>query len=776
MIIEKIHIKSFGMLTDFILEFSPTINVIEGENESGKSTIAAFIRYMLYGFDNDTDKNTLDERNKRINWESKTAEGSMYVRVKDKRYLISRTTARVESAGRISYKEDSSITDLETGTLAFGKVPAGEVFFGVDSALFDNTAYIGQIGDSTICEGSVKESIENILFSGSEKINTQRAASKVSVKMENLLHQGGSGGVIYDLMRRGDELEDGYLAASTANKEILEKEARLHELRALRQDQIDKKERFTDLDFCYRNVQIIQSFDKLHDYEEQYSKKCEEYTAFTMKNTKNGYTPTHGYLSDITLARTGVDNTYRQLNAANENYDRQKSAIGITKDIENAIAISDTMGKEEVVRNNVKTVRHSEIKNVFTLIATSILFVSSLLLEFLATDGFKNTLAVIAFALIGALSLGASVAVASFIYKNKARILKIAEKFSTSSYQELLMRIDVIAAARDKRDKLVKSINDAALAVETAKKNYEDAKITLLETVLRWGEEFPSSNLNAFLDDLETRVRAFLAEDKRLLDERMELEIKVRTLREELCGKSEIDIRAQVPPFKRKVLFEVSRDEILAGISACEDEIREYERLAEIVEDELSELKMNVQDPAILYAKMDQNDSKIEELRTQHRAYYYALKAIEGASDKLREEVSPRLAEFSAELMGIMTNNKYTELTVDDGLNLSFKNYDGEEKTVDYLSRGTRDLSYVSLRMALIDMLYTEKPPVCFDESFAHQDNIRAKSMMEAISHLAKDGYQSIIFTSRQRESNLAKEKDEGAGLIKISRSRPRLV
>jgi uncharacterized protein YhaN len=338
------------------------------------------------------------------------------------------------------------------------------------------------------------------------------------------------------------------------------------------------------------------------------------------------------------------------------------------------------------------------------------------------------------------------------------------------------MRIDVIAAARDKRDKLVKSINDAALAVETAKKNYEDAKITLLETVLRWGEEFPSSNLNSFLDELEGRVRSFLSEEKRLLDERMELEIKVRTLREELCGKSEIDIRAQVPPFKRKVLFEVSRDEILAGISACEDEIREYERLAEIVENELSELKMNVQDPAILYAKMDANDSKIEELRTQHRAYYYALKAIESARDKLREEVSPRLAEFSADLMGIMTNNKYTELNVDDGLHLSFKNYDGEEKTVDYLSTGTRDLSYVALRMALIDMLYSEKPPVCFDESFVHQDNIRAKSMMEAISHLAKDGYQSIIFTSRQRESNLAKEKDEGAALIKVSRNRPRLI
>ena len=87
MIIEKIYIKTFGMLTDFALEFSPTINVIEGENESGKSTIAAFIKYMLYGFDNENVPGALDERNKRINWQTGTAEGTMYVKVM--RYLLS---------------------------------------------------------------------------------------------------------------------------------------------------------------------------------------------------------------------------------------------------------------------------------------------------------------------------------------------------------------------------------------------------------------------------------------------------------------------------------------------------------------------------------------------------------------------------------------------------------------------------------------------------------------------------------------------------------------
>ena len=51
MVIEKIIIKSFGLINDMTLEFSDKVNVIEGQNESGKSTIAAFIKYMLYGFD-----------------------------------------------------------------------------------------------------------------------------------------------------------------------------------------------------------------------------------------------------------------------------------------------------------------------------------------------------------------------------------------------------------------------------------------------------------------------------------------------------------------------------------------------------------------------------------------------------------------------------------------------------------------------------------------------------------------------------------------------------
>ena len=85
MIIEKIVIKSFGLITDLTLEFSEKVNVIEGQNESGKSTIAAFIKYMLYGFDDSDSEEAISERKKRINWDTGYAQGIMYVRVRDTR-------------------------------------------------------------------------------------------------------------------------------------------------------------------------------------------------------------------------------------------------------------------------------------------------------------------------------------------------------------------------------------------------------------------------------------------------------------------------------------------------------------------------------------------------------------------------------------------------------------------------------------------------------------------------------------------------------------------
>ncbi len=777
MIIEKITIKSFGMIRDMALEFSESINVIEGQNEAGKSTISAFIKYMLYGFDNSDFSQGCTERERRINWDTGEAQGSMNVSVKGKKYLITRSSILTEgNTTRPTYRETNSIIDLETGSSVFGKMPAGEVFFGVSRELFENTAFIGQIGDAGINEGSVKESIENILFSGSERINNQRAAQRVSEKMETLLHKNGMGGAIFDLMRRGDEFEAKFKKADEDNKEILAKEAKLYEIKKYRDQQAELLDKLMDLDNCYKNVLIIGDFDRLHDLEREYDEKCEEYNAYVEAHKKQNFVPDRQYLSDLAVARKGVDDAYRNLLDANSLYAEEKNAVGITREIEGAIELSDSLGGEKEVEDKVATLKKHGMKNILSIVGSALFIIAAIVMEIVAPSGILGTVLRIAFGLVLALGvalLGMSVVL---LKKNLDRMKELEETFSTSTISELGMKIQVIAEARAKRDGMIRSTENARLAVERGKENYERAKDELLEVILRWGEEPPASGLNEFLDKLNEDATKYLEGRDKLLDEKMQLEIKVRELRASLQDKSEIDVRAQVPPLKRKVLNEIDHDSIMEGIEDCKLKIMAQDKLSEDVEYELSLLKMRAMDPGELYSKIQANDQRIEELKAEHKAYYVALKAIENSADNLRLEISPRLGEYSTKLMEIMTDKKYESFDVSNGLEVVFKSPTGESRSVDFLSGGTRDLTYVALRMALVDMLYTEKPPIIFDESFAHQDNIRANLMMKAIKYLADDNYQSFIFTCRAREAALAREVSKDSEVFKLSRSDEALI
>lgn len=766
MIIERIEIKSFGQLTDTSLEFSDAINIIEGQNEAGKSTIAAFIKYMLYGFEATEADGKVGERKKRINWNTGVAEGNMTVSVGGKKYLISRSTVQVDNAGRTSYKEDSSIIDLESGTPAFGKMPAGEVFFGVDRELFENTAFLGQVGDASIEEDSVRQSIENILFSGSEKINTQRAANEITEKMETLLHPGNTGGAIMDLIKKQDELVEKLRKTDEDNKRILAKEAELHEIRTRKKEAENQCQGLRELEACYCNVKIIQSFDELHGYEAELAKRTDDYNDFILENTHAGFVPDNDYITDIAVARRGVDESYRRAEEAQINYAKERSAVGITREIEGAIEQADSLGGEEKIRNEVSGFTINKIKCLFGGIG-AILAAIAALVTLIAVPSMYTVLKVIV-SILGVAALGGAGTLAYFYVGAEKGLAKLCREFGVSNPDELKEKINVIAAARGKRDALINNTENARCAMETAKIEYEAAKAELSRVASRWSEEAVSTDA-ASLAALETKVRAFLKEKNRLFEEKMSMEIAVKEVRRSLSDKSEIEIRGKVSPLKRKVVSEINHDEILNSIEEANAIIDEQQRLSFNVENELAELKLRARDPGELYSKIQALDTKIAELSAKHKAYFVALKAIKGASDNLRSEISPRLGEYSTELLSIMTDGKYTALDVDSALKVNFTSSDGKEKSVDYLSGGTRDLTYVAVRMALIDMLYTEKPPVCFDETFANQDNRRAAAMMKAVKKLADDGHQSFIFTCRQRESVLATELQPRSAIFRLS-------
>ena len=49
--IQELEVKNFGKFTDRRIQMEDGINILYGENESGKSTLHTFIKGMLYGME-----------------------------------------------------------------------------------------------------------------------------------------------------------------------------------------------------------------------------------------------------------------------------------------------------------------------------------------------------------------------------------------------------------------------------------------------------------------------------------------------------------------------------------------------------------------------------------------------------------------------------------------------------------------------------------------------------------------------------------------------------
>ena len=76
----NVTITEFAGLSELSLDFCDGLNVVEGLNESGKSSVNAFIKFMLYGLDNSKCFDSpLTERKYYTSWKSGIAQGMMTV-------------------------------------------------------------------------------------------------------------------------------------------------------------------------------------------------------------------------------------------------------------------------------------------------------------------------------------------------------------------------------------------------------------------------------------------------------------------------------------------------------------------------------------------------------------------------------------------------------------------------------------------------------------------------------------------------------------------------
>lgn len=162
-------------------------------------------------------------------------------------------------------------------------------------------------------------------------------------------------------------------------------------------------------------------------------------------------------------------------------------------------------------------------------------------------------------------------------------------------------------------------------------------------------------------------------------------------------------------------------------------------------------------------------EEQYQALLLQNEATQLAKQEIENAYREMKKQVTPNFTQHLSSIMENISNGTYTNIQLDekDGIIVETKN--GNYIPVDYLSIGTIDQLYLSLRLGAENQITKEELPIMLDETFAYYDDERLENILNFL-HTEYKNRQIIIFTCTNREKEICEKKNIPYHTIEIER------
>lgn len=323
----KLEITEFGGLSGMVLEPGAGLNIIEGNNESGKSTVLAFIRFMLFGLSGRLGAQEPSDKERYPSWSGGRAAGSMTVATSDARvWRIEREGTITHSARGDSYSEKPvRIFDDATGELIYRGECPGELFLGLTVQMFNSTCAVSQLKNTDINTGELSEGIENMLRSADENISVPRVCKRLEDSRRELIHKTGRGGKIYELKCECQRLSDQLERAESNARTIVELEALLAECRA---KTAEASAEAAKLDRIWERSEawlVIGRFEERDALEAEQSERCAQLEHLRATTFPGGHIPARGYDDRLCESAERVSAASIALEQAEKRYEQHVS-------------------------------------------------------------------------------------------------------------------------------------------------------------------------------------------------------------------------------------------------------------------------------------------------------------------------------------------------------------------------------------------------------------------------------------------------------------------
>ncbi len=756
MIIKSLHIVSFGGLKNRDISLSNGVNVVFGSNESGKTSAAMFIKFIFYGLSAKATKagEGVSERVRYVNRDTMQASG--FIIAETNSGQVYRLERNLVLSDNTPAREKIRIVNQATGDVVAGQNP-GEYFFGVTEEAFVSTCFISQSGamkpevsrlEGVIGKNSSQTAAENILSSGDEDIDVKRSLKKLDSMRRELCHKNGSGGEIGSLKER---------RASLA-AELAECEGKAAEILAVGTSLDDIKKRISQLEEAgSRYNEIFSSLDKI----------VVKRRIDALNQAKSKLDAVKNQIDKIDSSPLGksaaesLDESERDIRAYDElilAYDEEYADFEETDENEDELP-GDAERDINACAELEADVKSKTAVAIAMFIASIVALAAFVLLYVFNTDAYTIPLILTAaLVTVGVIFVARSI-------KARGLLNELLDKWDAESAEEFETTVKDRIAQADSTGREIRTRQDALSAIDEAKIRFDAAEEYINGLAASAGLEREDSiystitSLRALMDGVMGKRAELITLSEKLTGRLEALEdltagVDIDSAEEEamrVMGTEEGKIAATLTSEENKKL---TKEREFTG-SALKSALKRKAAL----EERLLELGRLSHTPDEYKSMILSIDEEIEELTLRHDACELAVKVIKEAGESLRSGVVLRLSENAAEIVRSVTGKN--SLSLDSTLTPTLAE-GGRVLTSDILSRGTADLVYISLRIALSrEVFAAESSPLILDEAFAHIDAERSASCLRSLS----DG-QYIILTCRGDELDAAEKF--GMNTVKI--------
>ncbi|MBP3321644.1 MAG: AAA family ATPase [Clostridia bacterium] len=730
MIIEELKIGRFAAFENKTFNFTQGINLIEGENESGKSTIAECIRFIFYGNREDDQSQT-------------PRQGYLILSCEKGRFKVERSFAY--SGGVPDMRV--TITDLQINAPLKGKDP-GAMFLGVSADIFERSCFFGQFGQRNVGGQALSCALENMLSTADEQINAEKSAELLEGEIVRLSgERGEEQGSIPQLEQKKALLKERYDRAvemeadhKRTGESLQENKKKIEGNRAALEE---CKAQLGHSDALHRLEHIKRAKlaeDALTECRNQLTEAREECA-------RNGFLPDGSYV--------------KQLRSLLEKGRRYEAAIGEKKE-EYALLKSEYErtpkpegGKEGELLEKVATASATVAANknylIISVAAAGLLLLMTLLLFI-----FKVVAAAVVFLLLMLSSCG----VAAFFFlrmkKAKEEEQALYASAGAGNREELAKAVEEWARLTERLSGIERQMEECAR--KRGKAEEERAAVLNDAGLLaeRWGEKCTSVSA---LDSLYTAAAEVHERISSLEDAEKQANVEYAGLRTEYTTE---EVKALIERVKaegsKPPLSPEEYKKVTMKVNFYDQTSRALEERTAKQEAHLLELEGQMEDRHLLYRELTEVEEALANARERLERLKLAKQALLLAVERMRAKILPGIMEEASDFLSGASAGRYTALLTGEDFSLRvIDGKTGKERPIEELSAAMGDLCYIALRISLTSGLYgDEQAMMVFDESFTHLDDLRLASLFMTLARTAEEkGLQIFFMTCRKREAAL---------------------